>query len=77
MNNNPLINMLNFMNGGGTPQQVMQMLVGKNPQANQMFQQIENMTKGKDKREFALQLAKQKGIDVKQVEELARKLGAK
>ena len=77
MNNNPLMNILNFMNGGGTPQQVMQMLVGKNPQANQMFQQIENMTKGKDKREFTLQLAKQKGMDVKQVEELARKLGAK
>ena len=51
---NPIDEMLNFLNNGGSKEQI--------------FNQL---------RKMVMQLAKKQGIDIKQVEELARKLGAK
>ena len=45
-------------------------MLSNNPQLK-MLQTIQNP------REMVMQLAKQRGIDIKQVEELAHKLGAK
>lgn len=75
--NSPFTNMLNFMNGGGNPQQVMQMLMSKNPNFNNTMQQLQNMANGKSPKDFAMQLIRQNGLDEKQAMELAKRLGAK
>ena len=67
---NPINDMLNFLNNGGSKEQIFNQLLGNNPQLNAM-KQLSNP------REMVMQLAKKQGIDIKQVEELARKLGAK
>lgn len=68
--NNPINEMLNFLNNGGNSQQIFNQMLSNNPQLK-MLQTIQNP------REMVMQLAKQRGIDIKQVEELAHKLGAK
>lgn len=68
--NNPINEMLNFLNNGGNSQQIFNQMLSNNPQLK-MLQTIKNP------REMVMQIAKQRGIDIKQVEELARKLGAK
>ena len=68
--NNPINEMLNFLNNGGNSQQIFNQMLSNNPQLK-MLQTIQNP------REMVMQLAKQKGIDINQIEELARKLGAK
>lgn len=55
----------------------MQMVMQSNPNMQQTMTQLKNMSNGKSPREMVMQLAKQQGIDTKQVEELARRLGAK
>ena len=67
---NPINDMLNFLNNGGNSQQIFNQMFANNPQLK-MLQTIQNP------REMVMQIAKQRGIDMKQVEELARKLGAK
>lgn len=69
-NHNPINEMLNFLNNGGNSQQIFNQMLSNNPQLK-MLQTIQNP------REMVMQLAKQRGIDIKQVEELAHKLGAK
>lgn len=68
--NNPINEMLNFLNNGGNSQQIFNQMLSNNPQLK-MLQSIQNP------REMVMQLAKQKGIDINQIEELAHKLGAK
>lgn len=68
--NNPINEMLNFLNNGGNSQQIFNQMLSNNPQLK-MLQTIQNP------REMVMQIAKQRGIDIKQVEELAHKLGAK
>lgn len=68
--NNPINEMLNFLNNGGNSQQIFNQMLSNNSQLK-MLQTIQNP------REMVMQLAKQRGIDIKQVEELAHKLGAK
>ena len=67
---NPINDMLNFLNNGGNSQQIFNQMFANNPQLK-MLQAIQNP------KEMVMQLAKQKGIDINQIEELARKLGAK
>lgn len=75
--NNPFSAMIQFMNKGGNPQQAMQMLMQKNPKTGKMLTQIQNMANGRSPKQFAMDMAKQKGIDIKDVEDFARRLGAK
>ena len=68
--NNPINEMLNFLNTGGNSQQIFNQMFANNPQLK-MLQAIQNP------REMVMQLARKKGVDINQIEELARKLGAK
>lgn len=68
--NNPINAMLNFLNNGGSKEQIFNQFLKNNPQLN-MLQNMQNP------KEMVMQIAKQRGIDVKQLEELAHKLGAK
>lgn len=72
--NNPINALLNFMNGGGNPQQLIQQ-IQQNPQANAMVQQLQSM--GKSPKEMVMQIAKQRGIDPTQIEQLVQKMGHK
>ena len=69
-NHNPINDMLNFLNNGGNKEQIFNQILANNPHLKTM-QAIQNP------KEMVMQIAKQRGIDIKQVEELARKLGAK
>lgn len=76
MNNNPLMKMLtNFMNNGGTPEQAMQQLMQKNPQMQQVVNQIRTMSNGKNMRDFTMQYLKQNGANLQEVKEMARIMG--
>lgn len=78
MNNNPIMKMLaNFMNNGGTPEQAMQQLMQKNPQMQQVVNQIRTMSNGKNMRDFTMQYLKQNGANLQEVEEMARIMGLK
>lgn len=68
--NNPINEMLNFLNNGGNSQQIFNQMLSNNPQLK-MLQTIQNP------KEMVMQLARKKGVDINQIEELARKLGAK
>ena len=68
--NNPINEMLNFLNNGGNKEQIFAQIMKSNPRLNAMIGM-------QNPKEMVMQLAKQKGIDINQIEELARKLGAK
>lgn len=61
--NQTLQQIFGLKNAGRNPQQILQMLLQMNPQANQMLQTLKNMANGKDPRQFFSQLAMQNGVD--------------
>ena len=67
---NPINDMLNFLNNGGNKEQIFAQIMKSNPRLNAMIGM-------QNPKEMVMQLAKQKGIDINQIEEVARKLGAK
>lgn len=75
--NNPVNNILQFLNSGGNPQQMIQQLMQQNPNANKMIEQMKNMAGWKSPKEFAMQMAQQQGIDPEQIMQIARKMGLK
>ena len=75
--NNPIDALNSFINGGGSPQQAMELFMKQNPKASQIMTQINNMKGNQSLEEFALQVAKQKGIDINQIKNLAKRMGAK
>lgn len=80
MNNNinqMIENVINFYNSGGNPNEFMQSIIRNNPNINMFNTQLKNMSQGKNMTEFLLQLAKQNGVNEKNLEGLARILGAK
>ena len=60
---------------GMQPQQVMQMLMQQNPQLQQHLQTLQNMSQGKNPREFVLQLAKQNGVGEQNLNAIMQILG--
>lgn len=80
MNNNinqMIENVINFYNSGGNPNEFMQSIIRNNPNINMFNTQLKNMAQGKNMTEFLLQLAKQNGVNERNLEGLARILGAK
>lgn len=75
---NEMINMfLSLMNNGGNPEAIAMQMLSNNPQARQLMEQFKNMSKGMSPKEFAMQLARQRGIDPAQVSQMANKFGIK
>lgn len=72
--NNPLNALMSFLNSGGNPEQLMNQ-IQQNPNANAMMQQIQSM--GKSPKDMVMQIAKQRGIDMTQIEQLVSKMGRK
>lgn len=60
---NQLVQMLAALkNNGKTPDQVFNMLVQQNPNYNLAMTRYQNMAKGRNPKEFILQMAKQQGL---------------
>lgn len=62
MQNNPLAMIMQMMNSGTNPQQLMQQLVSQNPQLQVMLNQAQQS--GMSPRDYALQYAKQNNINI-------------
>lgn len=62
-------------NAGRNPQQIMQMLIQKNPQVQQMLTTLQNMSQGKNPREFISQLARQNGVSLENIDQIMNIIG--
>lgn len=62
-------------NAGRNPQQIMQMLIQRNPQYSQMLTQIRNMSQGRNASEFIMQLARQNGVSEQNMAQLMQLFG--
>lgn len=61
--NQALQSVFQMKNAGRNPQQIIQMLIQRNPQYSQMLTQIRNMSQGRNPQEFVMQLARQNGVN--------------
>lgn len=75
-----IMQMMSMLQGGGSPEAIMNAMAQNNPQAQQVMQQMKAMTNGKNPQDIqamVMQLAKQKGMDVNQLLGMARQFGIK
>lgn len=61
----------------GDPRQMMSSIVQMNPNINQFSSQFNNMTQGQSRPQAYLQMAKQLGVNDKNLDGLSRMLGIK
>lgn len=73
----PIQQIAQLISSGRNPQQIINQIVGNNPQMQQNFRQLQNMAGNMNPRDFAIQLAKQNGMSEQQLMDLARQLGIK
>lgn len=77
MLNSPFDSAIQFMNNGGNPKQLVNQIINNNPQAKQAINAIEQKYKGMTPKQIAIQVAKERGIDLNQVNQMARMFGQK
>lgn len=73
--NTVIQSLMALKNKGKNPNQVLQLLLQRNPQARTALTQIRNMANGKSPQEFLTQLAKQQGLsqnDIDGIRELVQ-----
>lgn len=75
--NQAIENIIALYERGGNPQQIMQGMMQNNTQMGQIRNQLQNMAQGRSPMEFILQIAKQNGVSEKNLQGIARILGAK
>lgn len=76
MPNNPMNALFQMMgNGGGNPQQMVQMLMQRNPKFQQIMNQVKNS--GLTTEQYARQYAQQNGIDIDSMANAMRQRGWK
>lgn len=73
--NQALQGLFQMRNAGRNPQQIMQMLIQRNPQYSQMLTQIRNMSQGRSTKEFVMQLARQNGVNEQNMAQLMQMFG--
>lgn len=74
---NPISMMLSMLDKGKSPDQLIQTMVGNNPQIQAAVNQLRDSANGKNPKDIAMEMAKQKGIDPAQLQQLARRMGLK
>lgn len=62
MPNNPFIQMVSMVRGGGNPQQLMAQMIQQNPRLNQALPFVQGKTPDKQKETF-FAMCKERGID--------------
>ena len=75
MNTNLVNQFMTMVNGGANPMALAQQMLQNNPNAKQVMMQFQNMANGRSPRDLAMQLAKQNGVDMKQLMQFASRLG--
>lgn len=75
--NSTIQNIIALYNSGGNPQQIMQQMIQRTPQINQMQTQLQNMAQGRSPQEFLIQLARQNGVSEENIQGLSRILGGR
>lgn len=60
--NQALQSIFQMKNAGQNPQAILQMMMQQNPQIAQLMTQFQNMSSGKNPRDFITQLARQNGV---------------
>ena len=75
MYNNLVNNFMQMRNSGGDVRVLARQLVMSNPQTQQMYEQMKNMSNGLSPQDFALQYAKQNGVSEEQLIQTARMIG--
>ena len=60
--NQTIQSILQMRNAGQNPQMILQMILQRNPQYQQLLTQMQNMAQGRNPRDFIMQLAKQNGV---------------
>jgi DNA polymerase III gamma/tau subunit len=73
--NQALQTIFQMRNAGRNPQQIMQMLISKNPQYQQSLAMLQNMAQGKSPQEFISQLARQNGVSEQNMAQLMQMFG--
>jgi type VI protein secretion system component VasF len=73
--NQALQSVFQMRNAGRNPQQILQMLIQRNPQYSQMLTQIRNMSQGRNPQEFVIQLARQNGVSEQNLAQLMQMFG--
>lgn len=73
--NQALQQLFQMKNAGQNPQMIMQMLIQKNPQYSQMLTQLQNMSRGRNTRDFVMQLARQNGVNEQNLAQLMHMFG--
>ena len=74
--NQTIENIIALYDSGGNPQQIMRNMMQQGTPISQMQTQMKNMAQGRSPKEFILQVAKQNGVSEKNLQGLARILGA-
>ena len=69
--------LLQMKNAGRNPQQVMQMLMQRNPNYQQAMKTLQNMAQGRNPQEFIMQLAKQNGVSKENLQAIQNMFGNK
>lgn len=80
MNNNInaiISQIMSLQKQGKNPQAVMQMLMQKNPNYQQVMQRLQNMSQGKSMQEFVMQLARQNGVSQENLQAMQGMFGNK
>ena len=68
--NQTIQSILQMRNAGQNPQMIMQMILQRNPQYQQLLTQMQNMAQGRNPRDFIMQLAKQNGVSEQNMQAL-------
>ena len=75
MANNPMQMLMQMMNGGANPQQILQNAMRQNPNFNAVLNQMKNS--GMSGEQYVRQYAKQNNIDINPMIEAMKKRGFK
>lgn len=70
--NQTIQSILQMRNAGQNPQMILQMILQRNPQYQQLLTQMQNMANGRSTQEFVMQLARQNGANEQSLQELAK-----
>lgn len=77
VSNSPFDPVVKFINSGGNPKQLVNQMINNNPQAKQAISMIEQKYKGMTPKQIAMEMAKDRGIDPNQINQIARMFGQK
>lgn len=73
---NPM-ELFQMLSGTNNPQSIFENMIRQNPQMYSALSQIQNSTQGANPRDVAMQLAKQRGMNEKQVMDMYNALNKK